>query len=70
MIRRSRLLILLLPLTLAALSCARTGSDSGPGLVEDGPSSSYAAVETVAYEVDEYIESERPPFTLSEGQPD
>ena len=70
MIRRSPLLILLLPLTLATLSCTRTGSDSGPGAVGDGPSASNAAVETVAYEVDDYIEGERPPFTLSEGQPD
>ena len=70
MIRRSFLLILLLPLTLAALSCARTGSGSAPSPAGDGPTASYAAVEPVAYEVDDYIAGERPPFTLSEGQPD
>ncbi len=70
MFRRSLLLILLLPLTLAALSCTRTGSGSGLSPAGDGPSASYASAELVAYEVDDYIEGERPPFALSEGQPD
>ena len=70
MIRRSLLLILLLPLTLAALSCTRSGSGSGMSAVGDGPSASNAPVESVEYEVDDYIEGEWPPFALSEGQPD
>ena len=78
MIRRSPLLTLLLPLTLAALSCTPRDSGSGLSAVGGGPSASYAEVESAEYEVDDYIEAKwqpfedslSPPFALSEGQPD